>query len=446
MTGKSLRNFLRTKNGFQIFQLKTIVIILFLGFSAGKATAQRDLITTQAGEKIRCRILDETPNRFIYAYLSPSGKVLRNEIFKNLVTEFKYNFYSSDIVVNGKKMPDGVGAKQEENTAASTKQETKKTSSEPRKTSKEDKEVAKKINNEEKFEDKKATEPSKKSNSPRDMSADKSDEKKTDEPKTEEKPATAKVEEKKDTKKPATKPVEKEEPKGKAPLADKQQANDFENLLKFRVGAKAGFGQLLQKVAETNLTEYGLYQEKLNRGWTWGADAAYFPREGFGFGAMFNNFQSKNVATSDISYVNIFTDKEEKGIISNKRSTKFAGPVFYFRKSIDYKTMVILGLAPGAYFYSDKGTYGDTNYTAKGLDYGAAATLGIDFMLGNDIIGRDIILSLEAGYNYGKMRALNYGDGNGAKILTTPIDMSRVDLTIGLRFTRYPKYLRLTSY
>lgn len=451
MTGKSLRNFLRTKNGFQFFQLKTIVIILFLGFSVGKATAQRDLITTQAGEKIRCRILDETPNRFIYAYLSPSGKVLRNEIFKNLVTEFKYNFYSSDIVVNGKKMPEGVGAKQEENTsAASTKQETKKTSSEPRKTSKQEKDVAKKINNDEEFEEKKTTEPSKKSNSPRDMSGNKPAEEKKEETKTDTKKAdnNAKTPEKTEPKKSTatTKPVEKEEPKGKAPLADKQQVNDFENLLKFRIGAKAGFGQLLQKVAETNLTEYGLYNEKLNRGWTWGADAAYFPREGFGFGAMFNNFQSKNVATSDISYVNIFTDKEEKGIISNKRSTKFAGPVFYFRKSIDYKTMVILGLAPGAYFYSDKGTYGDTNYTAKGLDYGAAATLGIDFMLGNDIIGRDIILSLEAGYNYGKMRALNYGDGNGAKILTAPIDMSRVDLTIGLRFTRYPKYLRLTSY
>jgi hypothetical protein len=108
--------------------------------------------------------------------------------------------------------------------------------------------------------------------------------------------------------------------------------------------------------------------------------------------------------------------------------------------------MVVLGLAPGAYFYKDKGTYNESAYTFKGMDFGAAATLGVDFLLGNDITGRDIILSLEAGYNYGKMRALDLGGGSGAVNLPTAIDLSRVDLTVGLRFTRYPKYFRLTSY
>jgi hypothetical protein len=62
-----------------------VIIVLFLVFvfSISQSFGQRDQITTQTGEKIRCRILDETPSRFMYAYLSPSGKVLRNEIFKN---------------------------------------------------------------------------------------------------------------------------------------------------------------------------------------------------------------------------------------------------------------------------------------------------------------------------------------------------------------------------
>jgi hypothetical protein len=55
-------------------------------------------------------------------------------------------------------------------------------------------------------------------------------------------------------------------------------------------------------------------------------------------------------------------------------------------------------------------------------------------------------LSLEAGYNYGKMRALDLGGGSGAVNLSTPINLSRVDFTVGLRFTRYPKYFKLTSY
>lgn len=97
-----------SKNHIFNTKLNKVIIVLFLvfGFSVSQSFGQRDQITTQAGEKIRCRILDETPNRFVYAYLSPSGKVLRNEIFKNLVIDFKYNFYSSDIVTKGNKMPE----------------------------------------------------------------------------------------------------------------------------------------------------------------------------------------------------------------------------------------------------------------------------------------------------------------------------------------------------
>ncbi len=121
-------------------KLNKVIIVLFLvfGFSISQAFGQRDQITTQAGEKIRCRILDETPSRFVYAYLSPTGKVLRNEIFKNLVSDFKYNFYPSDIVTTkGNKLPDGLGGAREENVAATQRVDTRK--SEPTKTKSESK-------------------------------------------------------------------------------------------------------------------------------------------------------------------------------------------------------------------------------------------------------------------------------------------------------------------
>lgn len=200
---------------------------------------------------------------------------------------------------------------------------------------------------------------------------------------------------------------------------------------------------MLAKIPTTNA--YGLYQEKLLRGFTWGADVAYFPGDNIGFGLMFNNFQANNKADK-IAFRNEILNKPDSGSISNNRSIKYVGPVFYYRKNIDFKTMVVLGLSPGVYFYKDKGSYNDANYTFKGMDFGASATLGIDFLLGNDITGRDIILSLEAGYSYGKMRALDFGAGGGAINLATPIDLSRLDFTVGLRFTRYPKYFRLTSY
>jgi hypothetical protein len=447
-------------------KLSKVIIVLFLvlGFSTTAVFAQRDQITTQAGEKIRCRILDETPNRFIYAYLSPAGKVLRNEIFKNLVSEFKYNFYPSDIVTKGNKLPEGLGGAREENTNASARVDTRKSESSSSKT--ESKKESKKD------EEKVAAKEQKSSSSKSEQSTKKPDAQVV---KTEQKPEKgasetnkvgvdlAKADEKaieserkttettskkteKETKKPAKEvakaPKVKEE-KTATPMATQNGNNEFSNYLKWRVGARGGFGNMLAKIDATD--EYSLYQEKLLRGWTWGADASYFFTDNFGLGVMFNNFQSKNKA-ENIDYRNIILNENVvKGSLSNKRSTKFVGPALYFRKNIDFKTMVVLGLAPGAYFYNDKGTYNESAYTFKGMDFGAAATLGVDFLLGNDITGRDIILSLEAGYNYGKMRALDLGTGTAVN-LPTAIDISRVDLTVGLRFTRYPKYFRLTSY
>ncbi len=418
---------LSSKNHFFNTKLNKVIIVLFLvfGFSITQSFGQRDQITTQAGEKIRCRILDETPNRFVYAYLSPSGKVLRNEIFKNLVSDFKYNFYPSDIVTKGNKMPEGLGGAREENAATTQRVDTRKgeptkAKSEPKKIDKKEEAVATKK------EAEKNTEPTKKD----------------DKVATSDKKAAPK---KAETKPQKEEVVAKKEERVVAPMAAPKADNEFNNYLKWRVGGKGGFGNMLAKIPTENASAYTLYQEKLLRGFTWGLDAAYFPVDNLGFGLMFNNFQSRNKA-ENIVFRNEILNKLDTGSISNNRSIKYVGPVIYYRKNIDFKTMVILGLSPGVYFYKDKGSYNDAQYTFKGMDFGASATLGIDFLLGNDITGRDIILSLEAGYSYGKMRALDFGTGSQAVNLATPIDLSRLDFTVGLRFTRYPKYFRLTSY
>jgi hypothetical protein len=233
------------------------------------------------------------------------------------------------------------------------------------------------------------------------------------------------------------KPLE-EDKKTVAPLATKPEKNDYANFMKLRVGAKGGLGNLLSKITTEDV--FSLYREKLLRGYTWGGDISYFLGEHIGIGATFNNFIAQNKA-ENIDYIGL-DGKSANGNISNRISTKFVGPALLFRQSIDYKTFVVLSAAPGVYFYNDKAKYGETTVNIKGQDYGAAASLGLDFLLGNDISGRDIILSFEAGYNYGNMRSLNYGDGKGAVKLATPISLNRVDFTVGLRFTRYPKYLR----
>lgn len=396
-----------------------VVLFLVLLFSAGRSFGQRDQITTQAGEKIRCRILDETATRFIYAYVTPTGKVLRNEIFKNLVTDFKYNFYPEDIITKGNKVVTKSGT----DNASPTKTSASKTTDTQKATNNKTGNNIKQQTDEKGADNKKNT---------------------VKEPVAKEEKTTAKSNEseKKDTpKKPEEKKIAKKEEKTEIPMATKKSKSEYDDYLKFRIGVRGGFGNMLAKLNTED--QFGLYQEKLLRGWTWGADMAYFPTDNFGFGIMSHNFQSKNSAENIVFKYNKGNEMiTDTGSIANKRSAKFVGPVLYFRKSIDFKTMVILGLAPGAYFYSDKGTYNGVSIPYKGWDFGGAATLGIDFLLGNDITGRDIILSLEAGYNYGKLRSMDFSDGKGAVKLANPIDLSRLDFTVGLRFTRYPRYFR----
>jgi len=367
------------------------VLFLVLFFSTSESFGQRDQITTQAGEKIRCRILDETATRFVYAYIAPNGKVLRNEIFKNLVTDFKYDFYPDDIITKGNKIVSKPNTTKEPTTGNNTT-----------KTQQTDKTATNKNEN-------------------------------TANPKSGEK-----VEAKQQ--KPQKEAVAKEE-KTAAPMAEPKTKSEYDDYLKFRVGVRGGFGNMLTKLNTED--QFGLYQEKLLRGWTWGADFAYFPTDNFGFGVMFNNFQSKNSADNiNFQYIENGELVSASGSLSNKRSTKFVGTVAYFRKSIDFKTMVILGLAPGAYFYNDKGSYKGITIPYKGWNWGGAATLGIDFLLGNDITGRDIILSLEAGYNYGKISSMDFSDGKGPVKLVNAVDLSRLDFTVGLRFMRYPRYFK----
>lgn len=395
------------------------VLFLVLFFSTSESFGQRDQITTQAGEKIRCRILDETATRFVYAYIAPNGKVLRNEIFKNLVTDFKYDFYPDDIITKGNK----VVSKPNNTKEPANSNNTTKTP-----------ETGKTANNK--------NENTSKPKSDEKVAAEQQKPQKEAVGNEEKKAAQNRETEVKNTpKKPEENKIAEKKEKIATPMAEPKTKSEYDNYLKFRVGVRGGFGNMLTKLNTQD--EFGLYQEKLLRGWTWGADFAYFPVDNFGFGVMFNNFQSKNSADNiNFQYIENGELVSASGSLSNKRSTKFVGPVAYFRKNIDFKTMVILGLAPGAYFYNDKGSYKGITIPYKGWNWGGAATLGIDFLLGNDITGRDIILSLEAGYNYGKINSMDFSDGKGSVKLANAVDLSRLDFTVGLRFMRYPRYFK----
>ncbi|MCA0366347.1 MAG: hypothetical protein LCH67_20080 [Bacteroidetes bacterium] len=437
--------------------LKGIITVLVFVLAVAKSYGQRDLIITQAGEEIRCKILDETPTRFVYAYLGAKNKILRNEIFKNLVSSFKYNYYSSDVLKNDKMISKPSAA--DSGPRVDTRQKDASKSVEP----------VKKDNSGGKTENQNnqgkqtAKEPEKDKSNVLPKTNPSTPAKEINTQKTDEKPVLtekqntdiASAESKQNVKTSPDKVAEtkseastKNETPGKAiekkdtktVFNEPAPESEFKNFLNFRVGIKGGLGNIIGK--NTDVTPYGLYKEKLLRGYMYGADIAYFFKDNVGLGFSFTNYNANN-SSDQLDYPNLFTGETiTKGELSNKVSHKFVGPTLLVRKSIDFKTFVVLTASPGMFLYSDKGVTNKSNFKFTGNSFGGAATLGLDFLLGNDIFGRDIILSLEAGYNYGQIKKLNLGDATGVKTLATPINLNRLDFGVGLRFTRFPMYLR----
>jgi hypothetical protein len=429
---------------------------VFLGIIS--AEAQRDAIITQADEEIRCRILEETPTQFVYAYVGRNGKILKNEIFKNLVKDFRYNKYDADLAIiedrkNGKSKSRKVSAPA--SPAVVVNQSTNKRKSDlpsdgqvktnPSPALKEAKVEENGLNSKTGTPKQIAGQPEAETKKKSERSTEKSDailnsgtpksERAPDH--NEDQPSNHGIETPlhESEKNAVINGAENDKKVVSAPVT-----SEFKNYLKWRAGLKGGIGNIRDNnfVANNN---FGLYQEKLMKGWTFGADLAFFPIESFGLGLVYTDFKSSNSANG-INYINQMTGAEASGNISNKISRKFIGPALFLRKSIDYKTFVVMSGGPGMYLYSDKGDYNSAMFDYRGKQWGAAATLGLDFLLGNDIIGRDIILSLEAGYNYGRLNELDFGDGSGPTLLNSPVIMDRLDFSIGLRFVRFPRYLK----
>ena len=342
--------------------LRILLVWAGLGI-AFTATAQRDLIITQAGEQIRCRIVHESSMRFSYEYLNEKGKPVKTEIFKTLISSFKYNYFPDD-VPSGKK-----------GSAVQTPAVTRRV---PEKAG----------------ESARTAAPSAVTDGPSGASV-----------------------------KSYTSPL-----KGKT---------EFSNYLKYRVGFKGGLANVMEE--RPDKTPFGLYNEKLRRGWVYGVDAAVFLNDYLGLGVTYQSYHAANKESNlDFSKPVAGGDPIQLRTLESKVNHKFAGPTLLGRVGLDYKTFVVATVSPGYYFYSDKGVVNQMNYSYKGGAWGGAATLGIDFLLGSNETGRDVILSFECGYNYGKLDKIN-PEKSWHEL---PIQMNRLDFTVGLRFTRFPRYLR----
>jgi len=422
--------------------------------AAPRGAAQRDLIITQAGEQIRCRIVDESSMRFTYIYVNEKGKQVKTEIFKTLISSFKYNYFPGE-VISGKKDADRqtVTAKADKQQEAGRDKKGRTPVAEnPAQTAagKENKrareDIALQKETPKKEEDRKEAlqeESARKETAQKEILQEEAARKETVQQETsrkEEKSVPAEktvVAENRVKVPPAAKVPTEKEPAGEEYVSPLKGKTEFTNYLKYRVGFKGGLGNIIDE--NTDKSPFGLFNEKLRRGWVYGIDAAVFLNDHIGVGITYQSYQSRNKNASLNSEVPL----ESGGSLpirslESKVNHKFVGPTLLGRVGMDYKTFIVATVSPGYYFYSDKGMVNQMNYEYKGGVWGGAATLGIDFLIGNNETGRDVILSFECGYNYGQLKSLK--PENGWNKL--PIGLNRLDFAVGLRFTRFPRYLR----
>jgi len=467
------------------------ILLLLIAF---KATAQRDLIITQAGEQIRCRIVDESSMRFSYVYVNEKGKPVKTEIFKTLISSFKYNYFPGDLPA-AKKMPpanasvvknsppegkkEAVGAsknpgdkeaamtgdrekvvsgsagnekkdKRVQGTATVEKVVSNSTGSEKKDKPVQGAATAEKAVNSTPGNEKK-DKPAQEAGNPGKVAKNSSGEAHLPVTLKPEGPAPDKVADSKTgagntAKKPSgaevvagtgdsTRLAGEEGSEYVSPLKGK---TEFTNYLKYRIGFKGGLGNIIDD--NTDKSPFGLYNEKLRRGWVYGVDAAVFLNDHFGIGITYQSFQSQN-KNANLNSAIVMGSGEEFMIrsLESKVNHKFVGPTLLGRIGMDYKTFIVATVSPGYYFYSDKGIVNQMNYEYKGGAWGGAATLGIDFLIGNNETGRDVIVSFECGYNYGQLKSLSPETNGWHKL---PILLNRLDFAVGLRFTRFPRYLR----
>lgn len=405
------------------------IFTLILLLVALKAAAQRDLIITQAGEQIRCRIVDESSMRFTYIYVNEKGKQVKTEIFKTLISSFKYNYFPGE-AISGKKDAD----RQTVTAKADKQQEAGRDKKGRTPVAENPAQTATGKENKRAREDIALQKETPKKEAARKETAQQETSRKEEKSVPAEK--TVVVENRVKVPPAAKVPTEKE-PAGDEYVSPLKGKTEFTNYLKYRVGFKGGLGNIIDE--NTDKSPFGLFNEKLRRGWVYGIDAAVFLNDHIGVGITYQSYQSRNKNASLNSEVPL----ESGGSLpirslESKVNHKFVGPTLLGRVGMDYKTFIVATVSPGYYFYSDKGMVNQMNYEYKGGVWGGAATLGIDFLIGNNETGRDVILSFECGYNYGQLKSLK--PENGWNKL--PIGLNRLDFAVGLRFTRFPRYLR----
>ena len=202
---------------------------------------------------------------------------------------------------------------------------------------------------------------------------------------------------------------------------------------RFRAAFNFGWSYRLSKVSDNIPSDFRDYMQNLRSGYMLGLEMSYFMSKPFGLGVKYSVHRSKNdMSPVTIMYENGYT---RTGQMSDNISISFIGPTFTIRGlNKDMKNSFIMSIGLGYLAYKDVAVLID-DFTLKG------STMGLCWDIGYDIgLSKGVALGFMLSLITGKLTSYDISDGFTTQTIKLDSDeqegLSRIDLSIGLRFIR----------
>ena len=174
------------------------------------------------------------------------------------------------------------------------------------------------------------------------------------------------------------------------------------------------------------------YTKKLKFGFGYGLDFSYYFSEYLGIGVGYNGFFTKN----EIKNREVFVPDVNGGYyaslgkLQNTIRMDFIGAFIQSRKlSVNKKHIFSCGLGIGYLEYNNKEIANLQSTTLKGGTIGVCGNIIYDIM-----IYKFLAAGFQLSYLFGFLPQAKINDGNNIKTLNIDENISRIDLSVGLRF------------
>ncbi|WP_114784203.1 autotransporter outer membrane beta-barrel domain-containing protein [Botryobacter ruber] len=199
-----------------------------------------------------------------------------------------------------------------------------------------------------------------------------------------------------------------------------------------RIALDAGWSTRTGKISGAVPPEFHDYIKKLKRGFHLGLDAAYYTESQVGFGLKYRFYNASNSEQVYVSGAGGTSQME----LSDQIFINFLGPTVNTRLwDSDDKNALYMGMGLGYLGYRNNSSLGTYKANYSGSTVGLSCDLGYDFGL-----DRNNAFGIQVSYTIGALTRYKETIGNTSRLVELEKDkyedLSRIDLTIGMRFNK----------